>query len=265
MHKCPFCSYENENLDSIRIHGTKKHQKSAMELRLLMFHDNVRPKCKCGCNEETKFANIHIGFNEYIRGHHSRVKNNWGHNTKALEKSQDKRREQIADGKWIPWNKGETVLTDERIANYGKNGSATIHNTPGECVARSKRMTKNRLSGIVPTLFGKDSSQWKGGVSSVQALSRSYVYNVWTYPKLHASKFTCQRCSSHENLCVHHDGERFAEILQKAREVLGDVTEDFSSHQAYAQWIADYHVKNNVSGIVLCEKCHSKEHATLVI
>lgn len=263
MHKCPFCSYENENLDSIRIHGTKKHKKSAMELRLLMFHDNVRPKCKCGCNKETKFANIHVGFNEYIRGHHSRVKNNWGHNTKALEKSQDKRREQIADGTWVPWNKGETKETNHNVANIAKKQSDNLMASHERREARSERLSKHRLDGTVPSLLGSDHPNWRGGVSSVQALSRSYVYSVWTYPKLHASKFTCQRCSSHENLCVHHDVERFAEILQKAREVLGDVTEDFSSHQAYAQWIADYHVKNDVSGIVLCEKCHSKEHLTL--
>jgi hypothetical protein len=123
-------------------------------------------------------------------------------------------------------------------------------------------MSENRLNGIVPSPTGSQHGNWKGGVSSVQTLSRSYVFKVWTYPILFKSNFTCQRCSSNRNLEVHHDKERFSEILQKAREIMGDVTDSFESHQAYAQWVADYHVKNNVSGIVLCEECHTQEHAT---
>lgn len=241
-----------------------------MEVHLSMFLGDARPLCKCGCKGETRFRNIHTGFNDFIRGHQSRVSNNWGHNAKALEKSQDKRREQIADGSWAPWNKGETTLTDERIANYGKIGSKTIQNDELEKKRRSEKMSQQRRDGTLPTLFGKDSSQWKGGVSSVQALSRSYVYNVWTYPKLLEGKFTCKRCGikSSDDGCVlnvHHNGERFADILQKARDVLGDVTEDFACHQTYAKWIADYHVQNSVSGIVLCEVCHYEEHAALKI
>lgn len=71
----------------------------------------------------------------------------------------------------------------------------------------------------------------------------------------------CQGCGTKRDLEVHHDKERFAEILQKARVELGDVTDDFSSHQTYARWVADYHVQNDVSGVVLCEECHVEAHA----
>lgn len=239
-----------------------------MEVHLSMFLNDVRPLCKCGCKGETRFRNIHTGFNDFMRGHQARISNNWGHNPKALEKSQDKRREQIADGTWTPWNKGETKETHEAVVAYGRGTAESF--TDEKRDRYSKIMMENRSNGTIPTLFGKDSSQWKGGVSSVQALSRSYVYNVWTYPKLLEGKFTCKRCGikSSDDGCVlnvHHDGERFAAILQKARDVLGDVTEDFACHQTYAKWIADYHVQNSVSGIVLCEVCHYEEHATLKI
>lgn len=262
MFKCPFCNYENENLDSVRIHSTRGHKKSSLELRLALFHDDVRPKCKCGCGEETKFINVHVGFNDFIRGHHSRVNNNWGHNSKAREKSLETRREMWDKGEIHIWTKGKTK-NDPDVARMIETGRQTILSNPEEIKKRSNRMRGLRLSGTIPTQSGVDHPGWKGGVSTVQQLARSYVYNTWTRPKLLASNFTCQHCGTHDNLCVHHDGERFAEILQKARAVLGDVQDSFESHQSYARWVADYHTQNNVSGVVLCESCHAKVHAAL--
>lgn len=266
MIKCPFCNdYENENLNSLRIHNQKRHKKTALELRLALFHDNIRPKCKCGCGEETRFQNVYTGFNDFVRGHQARVNNNWGHNKTALDKSHATNKARLASGENVIWNKGLTKEDHQSVVAYGRGTAESFTEEKRE--RYSKTMHEKRRDGTIPTVFGTQSSQWKGGVSTVQQLSRSYVYSVWTFPKLKEQNFTCQHCGTHDNLCVHHDDERFAEILQKARVVLGDVTDEtnFSLIQAYAQWVADYHVKNNVSGIVLCEKCHSKEHATLVI
>jgi len=199
------------------------------------------------------------GFAEFVLGHHSRVKNNWGHNEVAQLKSQDVRREMHKRGEITIWNKGETKETSKRVAEVGMTQSMNF--TPERRAKRAEIMTKSWETGCITSLTGSAHSQWKGGVSSVQQLSRSYVFNVWTYPKLLASGFTCQKCGTKSDLCVHHDGERFATILQKAREVLGDVTEDFATHQAYARWVADYHLDNNVSGVVLCETCHERVHA----
>jgi len=35
----------------------------------------------------------------------------------------------------------------------------------------------------------------------------------------------------------------------------------FEQKQELCLWIIDYHLDNNVSGIVLCEACHVKSHA----
>jgi hypothetical protein len=32
-----------------------------------------------------------------------------------------------------------------------------------------------------------------------------------------------------------------------------------------AKAVAQYHVENNISGVVLCSKCHKKEHAQLPV
>jgi len=265
--QCPTCNVVFKSYTAVSLHFRNKHgtsQQFAEIMRLKLVeerYNGVVPTCKCGCNGTPKYYDYDRGYVEFIRGHQSRVNNNWGHNKTALAKSQDKRREQIVAGEWVAWNKGETKETDERIEAYGDKGRVTIMSNPLERKARSEKMTADRLNGTIRTLYGKEHSQWRGGVSSVQSLSRSYVFNVWTYPKLLASGFTCQSCGSKSDLCVHHDKERFAQILQKAREMLGDVTEDFATHQAYAKWVANYHVQNDISGIVLCEKCHDCEHA----
>lgn len=262
--KCPKCDCVG-SLQELSFHCDREHDLNNEQLYVELKHEGVWPSCACGCGEKIeKFWDLKKGFSKFRRGHHSRIKNNWGHNTKAREKSLETRREMWDKGEIRIWTKGKTK-DDPGIARMIEAGRQTILSNPDELKRRAESMRENRLSRRIPSPSGSQHGNWRGGVSTVQMLARSHLYSVWTFPKLKEQNFTCQRCGSHENLCVHHDGERFAEILQKAREVLGDVTEDFSSHQAYAQWIADYHVKNNVSGIVLCEKCHSKEHATLVI
>lgn len=263
---CPSCnldfkSYTATSLHYRNKHGTSSELKEIMRLKLIEEkHGGITPTCKCGCGGTPKYYDYDRGYVEFVRGHQSRVSNNWGHNKEGLLKSQDVRREQIASGDWKPWNKGETKETDERVAALGRAGSHTLKTDPDCQRQRSEHMAKQWKKGEIIPIKGAAHSQWKGGVSSVQQLSRSYVYNVWTYPKLLASGFTCQKCGSKNDLEVHHDGERFATILQKARVALGDVTEDFASHQAYARWVADYHLDNQVSGVTLCVECHDRAH-----
>jgi S-adenosylmethionine/arginine decarboxylase-like enzyme len=259
MHKCPYCSYEHENLNSLRIHNQRIHKGNALDLRIALFHASVRPTCKCKCGGETRFLGIEKGFSDFCPGHQARVNNNWGHNKVALDKSHATNKARLASGENVIWNKGLTKETSRNVASYGKKGSETILANPEELSKRSEMMSEHWKNGKIVALSGPESSQWKGGVSSVQGLARSHVFNVWTFPKLKEAKFTCQHCGTHDNLCVHHDGERFATILQKARTELGDV-DSFEKTYQYAKWVADYHVKNNVSGVVLCHECHHLEH-----
>ena len=260
--KCPKCGYVNV-FRMLSKHCRKEHDIEVNALRQMLFLGDKKelPTCECGCGKLTRFVSLKEGFSKFAPGHQSRVNNNWGHNKKALDKSHAETKRRYDAGEIDVWNKGLTKSSDERVAAYGVKISQVINSNVEEIKKRSERMKQNRLNGTIQTLYGKEHSHWKGGVSSAQQLSRSYVFNVWTYPKLLASGFSCQKCASKKDLEVHHDKERFAAILQKAREALGDVTEDFESVQAYACWVSDYHVKNDVSGIVLCSKCHDSEHA----
>lgn len=255
--KCPECGeYESDNLDSIRIHCQKRHGITARRLYTLLFlPDGIEPRCACGCDEVTKFLTLQSGFAKYLRGHASRVNNNWGHNKEAQEKSLKKRRD---EGLWskIPWNKGKTKENDPEFAKVAKRayGSEEFRK------ARSLAMTKNRLLKIVPNLTGSAHPQWRGGTSALQPLVRSHLHSAWVYPKLKAGGFKCSQCGSINDLEVHHNEERFASILQRAIEALGEPGESFEKKSLIAEWVTNYHVSNNISGVVLCSTCHDLNH-----
>lgn len=254
--KCPRCDFTHQNLNSLRIHWQKSHNLSSIELRVALFG---RPTCECGCSGETHFKSLQLGFARFVNSHNNRVQNNWGHNKKALDKSLVTRQGMWERGKITNPYKGLTKHVDERLLVRGTKIASTFD------VEKRKRysatLRKNRLNGTVPTLRGKNHSRWKGGSSALQPLVRSRVFHVWSYQKLRASAFTCQDCGSQKDLEVHHDKERFADILQKALIVFGEVNEsDFQKKSDLADWVAQYHIDNNVSGVVLCVKCHDLIH-----
>jgi len=252
--KCPKCDYEINKLDSLRIHCQKKHNLSAKDLYSELFLlDRKQPTCSCGCGETTKFLTLTKGYSEYILGHSSRVKNNWGHNKEAQEKSLKKRRD---EGLWSrdPWNRGKTKENDERVANIGKK----IQEKHG--LRYANLMKENRLSGVVPSLTGSSHPQWRGGTSALQPMVRSHLHSRWTFPKLKESGFKCSSCGATADLEVHHNGERFATILRKAIESLGEPEDSFEKKSLISEWVTNYHIENNVSGIVLCVSCHDAAH-----
>lgn len=210
--KCPKCEFAHQNLNSLRIHWQKLHNEQSIDLRIALFG---RTTCECGCGEQTDYKGLVVGFGRFVNGHNARVNNGWGHNKKALEKSQDVRREMMKRGEIKPWATGKPPDHPENVKRV-KNMTIAILSNPQERKRRSAQMSLDRKSGRIPTKYGKESSRWKGGTSALQPLVRSRVFNVWTYPKLKAANFACQQCASSKNLEVHHDQERFADILQKA-------------------------------------------------
>lgn len=201
-----------------------------------------------------------MGFNCFINGHMPRVINGWGHNAKAHEKSRQTQIEMWKRGELKSWREGLSP-DDPRNAKLIQKMTATIRANETLRKQRSETMTKNRLNKTVPDLRGKDHPQWKGGVSALQPLCRSYVYRAWSFPKMKASGFKCTKCQTPgPGLEVHHDKERFAEILQKGISALGEPGEDFDKKVAFAEWVTDYHLENDVSGVVLCGGCHNDEH-----
>lgn len=278
MFICPICPKSFEKLISLSLHYRGGHKKTSKDLYIQYYLKGKSPNCKCGCNEETTFLDITRGFSEYKLGHSQRINNNWGHNEEVLLKSQETRREMWKNGEIISWNKGLTKETDERIKKYGEKGSKTILLNKQEIENRSQRMSENRLNGIIPTLKGTEHSQWKGGISSLLTVchSNKKLFNEWKYPKLIKSNFSCEECGRSRNekprpeLEVHHNKVKMATIVRLIAEenswndfyaLNPDTDEDtFKLKQLISNLVADYHINNNVSGLVLCEECHQKHH-----
>lgn len=225
------------------------------------------------------FFNAVKGFGEYKRGHTQRIAgmNNWGNNPEVLEKSQAVRRKNWNDGTYTAWRTGLSNETDERVAAASKKASETILANKEEVKSRSERFKLNRSNGIVNDLSGSNHSQWKGGVSPLNQTchSNKRLYDMWKYDKLKASEFKCSICASTKNLQVHHDKEAFSDIIRKIAkehnwtEKLStfsnkdEAPELFDLKIEISEAVADYHINNNVSGVVLCEECHKLEHANL--
>lgn len=217
------------------------------------------PKCACGCGEETRWNGMR--YSKYRPSHHIRVKNPWGHNPKVLQKSIETRRKNWKDGKYTPWCKGKTKETDVRLKECGKKISEKF--TEEKRKEYSERMRKMRLNGTMVTLYGPDSSQWKGGISEINNISRSSkrLYDEWKYPILIRDGFKCVECGSSNRLHIHHNQESMSEIVKK--HIVDEEPKEFELKKSIADKIVDYHITNKVSGITLCNECHNKLHPSL--
>jgi hypothetical protein len=238
---------------------------SPEEIYIKHILNGILPKCKCGCGEEVKNPRRGAG---YVAGHAIRVHNNWGHNSSALAKSQETRREMHKNGEIEIWNAGLTKETDERLAKYGKGISDAF--TDERKVEYSERMRKNRLDGTVQTLYGPEHSQWNGGVSTIAAMSYSSkkLYTEWKFPILVNDEFKCSKCGSTDNLQVHHNDIGMSDIARIVVKSLGIKILDptnipHDEKRLIKEHIIQYHIDNAVSGITLCYDCHKEVHPSL--
>ena len=258
--QCPKCDYQSDNLNSLRIHAAKLHSLPSEDLFLAVTPGAVKGKCKCGCGEPTAFMSLQKGYNDYLRGHISRINNNWGHNESALERSLKKRRD---EGLWSkdPWNRGKRKETDPEFAKVCERA----YNSDKEKKRKSSKMKKQWKENNITPQRGPNHSQWRGGTSALGTMCHAdnRLYREWKLPKLQAAGFRCSRCDSGTDLHVHHDSVRMAEIIHRYRDTMPE--EELTHDQKL--WLVDqvvnHHLGEQVSGVVLCEKCHELEHASL--
>jgi hypothetical protein len=262
-YQCRKCSKSFNSYGSLRKHTSKIHKIQSQQFYVDFYLGGVWPKCKCGCGQKVKWAYQLKNFRYYCAGHQSRIKNNWGNNPVALKRSIETRRKRFALGEITTWNSGLTI-EDQRVKINAEKSKKAINSNPEELKRRSELMKTNRLNGIIPTLYGPDSSQWKGGVSEIANIARANkrLYDEWKYPILIRDGFRCTECGNTKPLHVHHDKEKFCEITEKHMPD-GVLVVDFELKKSIAEKIVDYHIKNNVSGVTLCNECHEKYHPAL--
>ena len=258
MQQCKQCNLKFETLDKLRRHSSRVHKISSQETYNEYVLNNNIPTCKCGCGENPNFISFTYGYNEWIKGHIARVENNWGHNQRAIHNSSKTRKDQFKRGERRVWNNGLTKEESKSLKIAGEKISNAFNHIRKK--EYSSRMQKLRLDGTIPTKFGKESPNWKGGTSSINNLVRANkrLYEHWIYPILNEQNFSCQECGFTKKLEIHHNNETMSEILQKFTDKENEYT--FDQKKDIMNCVIDYHIDNKVSGITLCKKCHKKLH-----
>lgn len=274
---CPHvgCEISYDNMLSLSHHWSRTHKLSQKSLYLILNNFKQEPTCKCGCGEEVKFLGSVKGFCEYKLGHASRVSNNF-QTDKSITNSKASRKRMHQNGEIKIWNSGLTKETDKRLEDLGNKTREWLERCPEERIKKSERMKKLRNNGTVVSPSGPDSGGWKGGISALSAVCRANtsLFKKWTRKHLERTRFSCERCGKDKTqLEVHHDKESFSEILHKfvvqynwIENVSLSIGNFESSPDLYelkyeiSDAVADYHITNNVSGIVLCKTCHKQEH-----
>lgn len=217
------------------------------------------PFCGCGCGQAVRKPT-----SKFLHGHHIRL-NNPSSRPDIKEKRRVSMKKRHEDGVMPePWNKGKKASDDPRLAAQGKSRSAAF--TDKEREMHADLLRKNRK-----TFYGPDHPNWKGGVSGLTEMLRGnyQLHQQWKRPILIRDGFRCTICkrgSLETKLAVHHDKERFADIMFRClQSVVGErVMEErtWEEKVEVCQRVVDYHIENKVSGVTLCYDCHGKVHET---
>lgn len=75
--QCPYCEQKFSSINSLLKHTIRTHKISSEQTIIDYKHNGIQPLCKCGCGNKTKYHSGISDFNEYLKGHIARVKNNY--------------------------------------------------------------------------------------------------------------------------------------------------------------------------------------------
>lgn len=270
---CIFCNENFINQQAMLQHCRSKHSEfSDKDIYMRYNHLLESPTCECGCGKEVKFRNFVMGFQKYFEWHQI-FDNEKMLNANTPEQSAKAGltlKNGYASGKYVAWHKG---LTKENSSGLKIISEKAIKlNKQPEVIERKILLFARLLKEGKIAKREEENSSWKGATKSIKNICREHDnrYINWRIPVLKRDNFTCQHCFNPEEkkLHVHHNVEEFSDILKKiidknnlSKKNMQDMTYDAKKEIAIE--VYEYHINNNVSGITLCEKCHSKEHSRL--
>jgi hypothetical protein len=78
---CVACGFATKETDKLIHHFWHKHRVNGPVTILHFLHVGVRPLCKCGCGEETRYSPHNKSYNPFINGHN---------NSSGIEKTSNK-------------------------------------------------------------------------------------------------------------------------------------------------------------------------------
>lgn len=177
MLKCPQCDFQIENINSLRIHASKKHDISSEDLYIQVVLKGIKPTCECGCGSNTKFNGLVNGYSKFVWGHASKVNNNWGHNKKAFKKSLTTRRKMWENGEIQGWCKGLTK-DDPRIASIIEK-----MNTPERSEKISRSLTgkskseshKQKISEHMKSYWGEETNRERQSLEQAERVKNGLL------------------------------------------------------------------------------------------
>jgi very-short-patch-repair endonuclease len=102
---------------SLLRHSSQKHKTKSDELYVNYVLNGVKPKCECGCGEETSFISISKGYSKFIQSHHNRIpgKNNFHKNPETHKKAIETQKKNWKEGKYKGWWEDKTLDTIKKI------------------------------------------------------------------------------------------------------------------------------------------------------
>lgn len=172
----------------------------------------------------------------------------------------------------IPWNKGLTKETDERVKQYGELQSVTrkgsvpwnkgqsYEELKGEEWAEKFRDNMSNKRKGVPNYKRRYTTMHNKSAKYFRQACKSILYTEWKFPILKRDNFLCQMCGSHDDLEVHHL-KPFRKILSETANELGydlNTYKEWSSEQF--EYFRNKVVENHKleEGITLCKSCHAE-------
>lgn len=161
MYECKLCDKKFNNYESLRKHSGRTHKIPSEQFYVEFYLNGIHPVCKCGCGETTKFTGH--GFKEYKQGHISRIKNNWGHNQKAIDNSAQTRRTQYKNGERKVWNDGLTKETSNVVKLIGEKCKKENNPNRAEKISKTQKLQFKKgirnNSGKNNPMYGKNHNE----------------------------------------------------------------------------------------------------------
>jgi len=140
MYICKDCKQEFQDKTTFLKHNWFWHKKKYSATLVEYFYNGETPLCKCGCGTEMIYRSKIGDFNEYVRGHISRIKNNF-QTEKSINNSKKTIKKLNTEGKWgknISPEKLE-MLRDKMIGNKNPMFGKTHTDEVKELLSEQKK------------------------------------------------------------------------------------------------------------------------------
>lgn len=103
--------------------------------------------------------------------------------------------------------------------------------------------------------FGQNNPNWKGGAKSIYNRIRALsIYWKWHHFILNRDNYTCQNCTSKQNLEVHHI-KTLKTLVKEYCKNKNILPINFTEQDLLSQ-----HFYETDNGITFCKKCHKDWH-----